>query len=131
MAAAVEEVLRYESPAQGLFRTVVRDIEIDGVTIPEGSKVMLHFGSANRDPQVFSDPGKFSPDRDDVRHHVAFGKGAHFCIGAPLARAELKHSFRGLLDRLPNLRRVGSGRRDTIFFARGWSSLPLAWDIDS
>lgn len=129
MTAAVEEILRYESPAQGLFRTVRRDVEIDGVMIPEGSKVMLHFGSANRDPKVFTEPEKFRPDRDDVRHHVAFGKGVHFCVGAPLARAELKHSFRGLLDRLPNLRRVGSGERDTIFFARGWSSLPLTWDV--
>ncbi|MFP3916014.1 MAG: cytochrome P450, partial [Actinomycetota bacterium] len=98
------------------------------VVIPEGAKVMLHYGSANRDPRVFEEPEEFRADRGDVRHHVAFGKGIHFCVGAPLARAELKLSFRGLLERLPNLRRAGPGRRDTIFFARGWSSLPLEWD---
>ncbi len=128
MANAVEEILRYESPAQGLFRTALRDVEIAGTVIPEGAKVMVHYGSANRDPALFDGPAEFRIDRPDVRHHVAFGKGAHFCVGAPLARAELKHSFRGLLDRLPGLRRAGEGTRDTIFFARGWSSLPLAWD---
>lgn len=128
MANAVEEILRYESPAQGLFRTALRDVDVGSVTIPEGSKVMIHFGSANRDPEVFEHPEIFDPTRPDARHHVAFGKGIHFCVGAPLARTELRLSFRGLLDRLPNLRSGGPGTRDTIFFARGWSHLPVAWD---
>lgn len=128
MEHAVEEILRYESPAQGLFRTALRDVEVNGVTIPEGSKVMLHFGSANRDTEVFDLPSEFDPSRDDVKAHLAFGKGVHLCVGAPLARAELKHSFTGLLKRLPNLRRAGDGTRDTIFFARGWLSLPVEWD---
>jgi cytochrome P450 len=129
VATSIEEVLRYESPAQGLFRTTLRDVDVNGVTIPQGAKVMLHYGSANRDAEVFDAPGEFRADRTDVRHHLAFGKGVHFCVGAPLARAELKHSFRGLLDRLPDLRANGPGVRDTIFFARGWSHLPLAWNL--
>ena len=128
LAGATEEILRYESPAQGLFRTALRDVDVNGVVIPEGAKVMLHYGSANRDPEVFEEPETFRADRSDVRHHVAFGKGIHFCVGAPLARAEVKHSFRGLLERLPNLRLAGPGTRDTIFFARGWSYLPMEWD---
>lgn len=128
LRTAVEEIIRYESPAQGLFRTALRDVEVAGVLIPAGAKVMLHYGSANRDNSAFEDPDSFQIDRGDVRNHLAFGKGVHFCVGAPLARAELKHSFRGLLDRLQNLRLSGPGQRDTIFFARGWSHLPVEWD---
>jgi cytochrome P450 len=91
---------------------------------------MVHFGSANRDEAVFADAEHYDPRRPDVGKHVAFGKGIHFCIGAPLARLELSIALPLLLERLPNLRRADDGPLvyDPIFFARGLSSLRVAWD---
>lgn len=127
---AVEEILRLESPAQGLFREATRDVELGGVRVPQGARLMVHFGSANRDEAVFGAADRYDPQRPDVGKHVAFGKGIHFCIGAPLARLELSIALPLLLDRLPNLRRADDGplAYDPIFFARGLSSLRLAWD---
>ena len=87
---AIEEILRLESPAQGLFRVTTRPAEIGGAELPEGARVMVHFGSSNRDECVFSDADRVDPERDELGKHPAFGKGIHFCIGAPLARLELK-----------------------------------------
>ncbi len=125
---AIEEVLRLESPAQGLFRTATRDVELGGVTIPAGARMMVHFASANRDECVFAKADKFDPDRADLGRHVAFGKGIHFCIGAPLARLELGVALPALLKRLPGLR-PGRDRpvREPTFFARGFAHLPVAW----
>jgi cytochrome P450 len=130
VAPAIEEILRLESPAQGLFREAIRDVELGGVLLPRGARLMVHFGSANRDEKVFADADRYDPTRPDVGKHVAFGKGIHFCIGAPLARLELSIALPLLLQRLPNLRRADEGplAYDPIFFARGLSSLRLAWD---
>ena len=127
---AVEEILRLESPAQGLFREALRDVEVGGVRLPRGARLMVHFGSANRDEAVFADADLYDPHRSDVGRHIAFGKGIHFCIGAPLARLELSIALPLLLERLPCLRRTDDGplAYDPIFFARGLSSLRLAWD---
>jgi len=129
LPGAIEEVLRLESPAQGLFRKTTRAVELGGVELPEGARLMVHFASANRDERRFADPGAFNPRRADVGRHVAFGKGIHFCIGAPLARLELAIALPMLFDRLPGLRRdAGSSpRRERIFFARGYESLLLVW----
>ncbi len=128
--ALVDELLRLESPAQGLFRTVTRDVELNGASIPAGAKVMVHFGSANRDERVFSCPAKLDPGRGDLPRHLAFGKGIHFCIGAPLARLELRVALPALAERLPNLRLNARAEpvREPIFFARGLAHLPLVWD---
>ena len=130
VAPAIEEILRLESPAQGLFRETTRDVELGGVLLPRGARLMVHFGSANRDEAVFANAGHYDPRRPDVGKHVAFGKGIHFCIGAPLARLELSIALPLLLERLPNLRRADDGPLvyDPIFFARGLSSLRVAWD---
>ena len=80
----VEEALRLASPTQGLYRKVTRDVDIDGATVPAGDRVLVMFAAANRDPAMFPDPERFDPDRPNVRNHVAFGGGVHFCIGAPL-----------------------------------------------
>ncbi|HEX5798917.1 MAG TPA: cytochrome P450, partial [Gaiellaceae bacterium] len=119
-----------ESPAQGLFRETTRDAELGGVRLPQGARLMVHFGSANRDERVFADPDRYDPRRPELSKHVAFGKGIHFCIGAPLARLELSIALPLLLERLPGLRRADEGplAYDPIFFARGLSSLRLAWD---
>ena len=128
---ALEEILRLESPAQGLFRQTTRDVELGGVRLPAGARLMVHFGAANRDESVFTEPDRFDPERPDVaKRHVAFGKGIHVCIGAPLARLELAVALPLLLERLPGLRRADDGplAYDPIFFARGLASLPLCWE---
>ncbi|MBV8775192.1 MAG: cytochrome P450, partial [Deltaproteobacteria bacterium] len=85
----IEETLRYESPVQRIARTTTRDVEFSDVRIPKGDVVIVYFGAANRDPSEFPDPDEFRLDRD-LRNHVAFGMGIHYCLGAPLARAEAK-----------------------------------------
>jgi cytochrome P450 len=131
MPGAVEEILRLESPAQGLFRHATRDVELGGVLLPAGARLMVHFGAANRDEAVFDEPETFDPGREDVgKRHVAFGKGIHVCIGAPLARLELRIALPLLLERLPGLRRADDSplAYDPIFFARGLASLRLRWN---
>lgn len=86
--AVVEEALRLATPTQGMFRVVTRDTEVDGVSIPAGSKLVLVYAAANRDPAIFPEPDSFDLDRANLRDHLAFGRGIHFCIGAPLARLE-------------------------------------------
>ena len=126
---AIEEILRLESPAQGLFRVATREVELGRVTLPEGARIMVHFASANRDRCVFADPDAYVPDRDELGKHLAFGKGIHFCIGAPLGRLELRVALPMLLRRLRNLRPAEApARRESVFFARGFESLPVLWD---
>lgn len=126
---AIEEILRLESPAQGLFRETTRDVELGGVLLPAGSRLMVHFGAANRDDDVFDDADRFDPSRDR-NLHLAFGKGIHVCIGAPLARLELQIALPLLVERLPGLRRADDASLafDPVFFARGLASLRVAWD---
>jgi cytochrome P450 len=99
----VEEVLRLESPVQGLFRSTAEDIELDGVHIPAGSVLNLRWGSANRDGTRFENPDEVDLDRPNVRQHLAFGFGTHHCLGAPLARRELTIGFRALVDRVASV----------------------------
>jgi cytochrome P450 len=126
---AIEEILRLESPAQGLFRITTAEVELGGVTLPKGARVMAHFASANRDGCVFADPDAYEPERDDIKQHLAFGKGIHFCIGAPLGRLELGIALPMLLRRLRGLRPGAEpGEREEVFFARGFRTLPVEWD---
>lgn len=95
-----EEAIRLEGPVQTLFRYTTRDVEVSGTTIPADSMVALRWGSANRDADVFVDADRFDLDRPDHKQHVGFGFGTHFCLGAPLARREIIHAFRALVDRV-------------------------------
>jgi cytochrome P450 len=96
----IEEVLRLESPVQGLFRTVRRDIEIHGVTIPAGAMLNTRYAAANRDERHFPDPEKIDLTRRNAASHLAFGSGVHHCLGAPLARRELYWGFKAFIDRV-------------------------------
>jgi cytochrome P450 len=104
-----EEVLRLSSPTQGMFRLVTRDTEIDGVAVPGGSRVVLLYAGANRDPAVWGDdPDAFDPDRPNLKEHLAFGKGVHFCLGAPLSRLELQTAFEALATRCASIELAGT-----------------------
>lgn len=129
--AAVEESLRFDPPVLGLFRTPTRDIELHGVEIPEKSKVMLSFASANRDaPNGIEQPDEFRLDRniDRVRQHLSFGFGVHYCPGAHLARLEGRVTLRVLLDLMPELRLDGPVERIEPFLLWGRRRLPVRWD---
>jgi cytochrome P450 len=122
---AVEELLRYDTPVQMTVRTALDDVEIDGHLVEKGRLAVLIIGAANRDPAVFESPSKLDLARSP-NPHLAFGGGAHFCIGAPLARLEGRIVLSALVRRFPNLRVVGSERRKS-FTIRGFSRLEVAW----
>jgi len=126
--SAVEEILRFESPVQGLSRVTRRAVTLHGRTIPAGARVHLLYAAANRDPRAFPDADRFDPERAP-NAHLAFGFGLHFCLGASLARTELRIGLEELLQRAPsyrldlrNLRRLPS---DTN---RGFGRLPIEID---
>ncbi len=102
--AFIEEVLRFEGPVQGLARRATQDVELNGVVIPEDSMVFVRYGAANRDAEAFEDADTFNIHRTDSNQHVAFGLGAHFCVGAALARQELVSGFTTWLSRTRNIK---------------------------
>ncbi|MGI5267883.1 cytochrome P450 [Nonomuraea sp. CA-218870] len=124
LPTAIEEVLRWDTPAQMFERWVLEDIEVGGVRIPRGAEVALLFGSANRDPEVFEDPDRFDAGRVD-NPHISFGLGIHYCLGAPLARIEMTESFGALLDRAPGLELVREPEWKPGYVIRGLRGLEL------
>lgn len=124
MPAAVEEVLRYDTPAQMFERWVLEDVEAGGVTIPRGAEVALLFGSANRDPEVFDEPDRLDVGRVD-NPHISFGAGIHFCLGAPLARVEMAESFAALLRLAPRLELAEEPAWKPSYIMRGLESLKV------
>lgn len=121
---AVEECLRFESPVPGLSRVTTRDVELHGRKIPEGARVHMAFAAANRDERQFPHGETFDPDRHP-NAHLAFSLGIHFCLGASLARTELKIALEEVLARFPSYRLIPERavrlRSDA---ARGFSFLP-------
>ena len=122
----IDETLRYESPVQRLARTTTRDVEVSGVRIPKGDLVTVYFGAANRDPTEFPNPGEFRLDRD-LRNHVAFGVGIHYCLGVPLARAETKATLNAFLDRFSAIKpgAAPAVRQTMTPVVFGFQQLPL------
>ena len=123
--AAVEELIRYDSPLQMFERTATADTEVAGVTIPQGAKIAALLGAANRDPGVFADPDRLDVGRKP-NPHLGFGVGIHFCLGAPLARLELQVALGSLLRDLPGLALAGDAVRRPEFVIRGLATLPVA-----
>ncbi|HVM39637.1 MAG TPA: cytochrome P450 [Acidimicrobiia bacterium] len=126
VAAAVEETLRYDAPVQGLARTLTRNVEAYGTTMAAGDRLLILFGSANRDDREFDDADRFDVTRR-IDRHLAFGHGIHYCLGAALARLEARIALDELLARAPDYEidddaaeRLRSGP------VRGFERLPLA-----
>ncbi|HET6737149.1 cytochrome P450 [Mycobacterium sp.] len=135
--AFLEESLRMESPVKSHFRLARTTTSIGEVEIPAGTIIMLLPGASNRDPRKFECPHEFRHDRRNVREHVAFGRGAHSCPGAPLARAEARISMNRLLDRMADIRisetmhGPAEDRKyeyDPTFIMRGLSALHVEFD---
>ncbi|WP_172831154.1 cytochrome P450 [Mycobacterium asiaticum] len=121
---AVEEQLRITTPIQNLYRYTRADYQVGDVTIPNGSRVLLSFGAANRDPTAFEEPDRYRADRNP-RTHVAFGYGAHMCLGAPLARMEAQAVLRQLITRVSRITPAGPTTWSTHSSLRGPTRLPI------
>jgi cytochrome P450 len=109
VGAFLEEVLRYEPPFRGHYRHVLNDTELCGVELPAGSRLLLLWGAANRDPAHFDHAGQFRLDRPTAKSHITFGKGIHFCVGAALARLEAGVVLGRLLKHTSNFRATETG----------------------
>ncbi|MFI6874466.1 cytochrome P450 [Streptomyces sp. NPDC050400] len=131
LTGAVEETLRYESPAPaGTYRYTAEPVELGGARIPAGARVVLSIAAANRDPARFPAPERFDITRDPARTraHLAFGHGLHHCLGAPLARMEATVALRILLDRFPRLAFDGDGTPQwRTSLMRSLRELPVRW----
>ncbi|MBO0821744.1 MAG: cytochrome P450 [Nocardiopsaceae bacterium] len=121
---AVDEVLRVDSPVLLTGRVAARATEVAGTTLPAGSFVTTILAGANRDPNVFDDPGRFDVTRPNARDHVSFSLGRHHCLGASLARMEGAVGLRALFDRYPGLTLLPGARRRPTRILRGWETLP-------
>jgi cytochrome P450 len=127
---AIEEVLRFSSPVQCMFRTVARETTLGGQRVRAGESVLAWIGSANRDEEVFSDADRFDIRRTPNKH-IAFGYGVHFCLGAPLARLEARIALNAVIRRLSNLRlaRNAALEPQESFIVYGVKSLPMTFEV--
>ncbi len=122
---AIEECLRLMPPARGFVRTATADMELAGVRIRAGQRVYMLYPAANRDPEHFTDPDSFDPARRQAYGHASFGFGAHFCLGAGLARMEAKALFTELISRYRSIRLAGTPTRYEHVQLNGWATLPV------
>lgn len=125
----IEEAVRYISPINAWRRVTTRPVRLGDVGLPAGAQILFHIGSANRDEAFLPDAARFRPERAEGAKHLAFGLGAHFCIGAPLARLETRLALEALMQRLPDMR-LAPGFREAyvpnVAF-RVLASLPVEW----
>jgi cytochrome P450 len=124
----IDEVLRFDSPVQGLWRQSTCPVTVEGVEIPEAASVMVRYGAANRDPSVFADPDRFDITRDDAKNHIAFGLGPHYCVGAALARQQMTSAFTVIIERMRALELDGElpePAHHPSFFLRPLRTLPV------
>jgi cytochrome P450 len=125
---AVEEVMRYSPVVFGAMRIATEDVELEGVIIPAGTFVMCNTAAANRDPDVFDNPGRLDITREGAAPMQTFGAGAHYCLGANLARRELAEALRVMAQRMRNLRRAGPCLWKPMVGITGPATLPIAFD---
>ncbi len=127
MDQAIEEVLRFDAPVHGLFRTNNKEVQLGEHRVPPDSKICLMWGSANRDPAVFEDPNTFNIERDlqTLRRNMTFGQGLHKCLGAPLARLECKVFAEEFLRRIPAFEANGEPVRYPYSTLNGLDNLPI------
>ena len=121
---AFDEAVRWESPVQTFFRTATRDVRIGSVTVPDGKKILMFLGSANRDPRRWSQPDTFDLTRDPSGH-VGFGMGIHQCVGQHIARLEASTLIAALARRVKTIELDGEPRRHHNNTLRAWASLPM------
>jgi cytochrome P450 len=130
--AAVEEALRYDAPVPAMTRTAKEEVAIAGISIHQGSRLFLMYGSANRDDKQYPDSDRFDPSRfyHTSSNHLAFGHGVHRCIGSNLAIREARIAFEVLIERLPNLRLRPNQvlSRTAVLSNRGFTALEVEWD---
>jgi cytochrome P450 len=127
-ATAVDEMVRWETPVKEFMRTATENRVIGGETILAGDSVYLAYLSANRDEAVFEDPFRFDVGRVNNKH-VAFGQGVHFCLGAHLARLELRIFFEELLARVDDIQLAGEPQRSATVFVGGLKHLPISYQV--
>lgn len=130
---AIEEILRYEGPIPSMIRTTTQEVKLAGVTLPENTRIYLMYGSGNHDEDEFKNAAEFELQRyqESTSKHLAFGHGAHHCIGSSLARREGRIAFEVLSQRLPNLRLCPNQKLENIpaLLSRGFQRLNLEWDL--
>jgi cholest-4-en-3-one 26-monooxygenase len=124
---AVEEMLRWGTSIHNFRRTTTTDTELHGVPIPAGDKVVIYYMSANRDEDVFADPYRFDVGRQPNDHLTFGGGGTHFCLGANLARAEIRATMQQLVERLPDIELAGDVRRLRSDFVNGIKEMPIRY----
>jgi cytochrome P450 len=122
-AIAVEELLRYDSPVQIVIRVAYEDVELGGVTVAAGERVVAYLGAGNRDPRRFPDPHRLDLNRPN-NAPLSFGGGIHYCLGAPLARLEAQVAFPALRERFPGLEIADFQRRNSLTL-RGYDRLQV------
>ncbi len=126
---AVEEIIRWVTPVRHFLRRVQEDYVLRGTTIRAGERVLLSYLSGNRDEEVFADPFRFDVTRANADQHVAFGIGPHFCLGAHLARMELRAFFRELLPRLESIELAGEPEYTATTFVGGPKRVPIRYRL--
>jgi cytochrome P450 len=126
--SAADEIVRWASPVVHFIRTATEDTEVGGKAIAAGDNLCLFYPSANRDESVFDDPFTFRIDRDP-NPHLGFGVGEHFCLGAGLARMELRVFLEHLAARLASIERAGDPAGTAASFVGGYKHLPIRWTL--
>ncbi|XVU30577.1 cytochrome P450 [Actinoplanes sp. CA-054009] len=122
--APVEEILRFDSPAQLTERYATKSVKIGNIQIEPEAELVLLLGAANRDPSRFERVDEFWPERPN-NTPLSFGAGAHYCLGAPLARLEAQIALPALFQRFPEMRLAGRPERRPRMNLRGWQALPV------
>ena len=127
---AVEEIIRWTTPARHFMRTVTADAVVAGQPVRQGDRLYLSYAAANLDPEVFSDPLRFDITRPDADRHIAFGHGVHFCLGAQLARLELRSLFGHLLPELQHVELAGTPKYTQTTAVGGAKTVPIRYTLN-